>query len=260
MACLQSGLQVKRWLVARALEALHRSAFTSQLLAQQRPVCCCAAALSARRTALAAELNTAVLKAPAATVQGERHLSSDRPVLLVHYQDQKHHEKDTHRLCLPAAELCGQARLLGLTGEAAEAGGQLAQRQAAAAQQLQSAAAAATLPAFQAALQAARQLQVAVPAVTTAEATFAARTSRAVAQLQAAASSHGFAAYWEARCAAVQLVRTQPASAASCMPCLTCWRPSSLRCCTAGTVRLLVVGWCRPCRAALAPGDSFLLG
>ena len=126
---------------------------------------------------------------------------------------------------MPAAELCGQARLLGLTGEAAEAGGQLAQRQAAAAQQLHSAAAAATLPAFQAALQAARQLQVPAPAITTAEATFAARASCAAAQLQAAAGSHSFAAYWEARCAAAQLVRTSPATAATCMPCLACWQP-----------------------------------
>lgn len=140
---------------------------------------------------------------------------------------------------MPAAELCGQARLLGLTGEATEAGGQLAQRQAAATQHLHSAAAAATLPAFQSALQAARQLQAPAPAITTAEATFAARASRAAAELEAAASSHGFAAYWEARCAAVQLVRTKPAGATSCMP---AWLAGSyLRCCTAGTVRLLVL-------------------
>ena len=159
-------------------------------------------------------------------------------MLLVRYRNQKQHKKAAKRSCLPDAELCQQARLLGLTGEATEAGGQLAHRQASAVQQLQSAAAAATLPAFQAAQQAARQLQVPTPAITTAEATFAARTSCATAQLQAAASSHSFAAYWEARCAAVQLVRTPPASAASCVPCLACWQP------------LLEMLHCRHCQAA----------
>ena len=67
------------WAASQALsggkstEALHRSAFTANMLAQQRPFSCCAAALSARRRALAEELNTAALKAPAATVQSEPH-------------------------------------------------------------------------------------------------------------------------------------------------------------------------------------------